>query len=83
MRPFALGRGRRMPTFFHGSTVVRTSVHGGYFIKTSSYLFFDPRFGCGNQKHGYARSTVNVDSCRISVEKQAQAAGLAVRVFSR
>jgi hypothetical protein len=40
VRPFTLGRGRHVPTFFHGSTDVRTNVPGGYFIKISGYLLF-------------------------------------------
>ena len=42
-----------VPTFFHGSTVVRTSVLGGYFTKISGYVLFDLGFRCDNQKHGY------------------------------
>jgi hypothetical protein len=42
-----------MPTFFRGSTDVRTGVLGGYFTKISGYLLFDLGFRCGNPKHGY------------------------------
>jgi hypothetical protein len=55
IRRFALENERGMPTFFHGSTVVRTSILGVKFIKISGCLLFDLGFRCHIQEHGYGR----------------------------
>jgi hypothetical protein len=55
-----------MPTFFHGSTVARIGVLGGYFIKTSGHLLFDRTFGPRQLKARLARSAAQVTPDRLT-----------------